>query len=218
MDRFEMPLDIEDVKIEAVEFTPNNEIIITVKSTVEGTHCHCCGNKIKQAYGEGREITLRHLSILGKSTYIRITPKRYQCPYCENHPTTTQKLSWYDARSPPTKAYETPVLLNLVNSTVADVSIKEELGYEAVQGIIARRVSEKVDWNEFKELGDIGIDEIARRKGHQDFISLVTTRLATGALRVLGVLEGRDKATVKKFFLSIPKGLRKTIRVACSDR
>ena len=217
MNRFEMPLDIEDVKIEAVEFTPNNEIIITVKSTVEGTHCHCCGNKIKQAYGEGREITLRHLSILGKPTYLRITPKRYQCPYCKNHPTTTQKLAWYDVWSPHTKAYETHVLLNLVNSTVVDVSIKEGLGYEAVQGIINRRVSEKVNWNEFKELGDIGIDEIARRKGHQDFITLVTTRLATGVLRVLGVLEGRDKATVKKFFLSIPKGLRKTIRVACSD-
>ncbi len=217
MNRFEIPLDIEDVKIEAVEFTPNNEIIITVKSTVEGTHCHCCGNKIKQPYGEGREITLRHLPILGKLTYLRITPKRYQCPYCKDHPTTTQKLAWYDARSPHTKAYETHVLLNLVNSTVMDVSIKEGLGYEAVQGIINRRVSEKVNWNEFKELGDIGIDEIARRKGHQDFITLVTTRLATGVLRVLGVLEGREKATVKKFFLSIPKDLRKTIRVACSD-
>ena len=124
MNRFEMPLDIEDVKIEAVEFTPNNEIIITVKSTVEGTHCHCCGNKIKQAYGEGREITLHHLSILGKPTYLRISPKRYQCPYCKNHSTTTQKLAWYDARSPHTKAYETHVLLNLVNITVIDVSVR----------------------------------------------------------------------------------------------
>ena len=218
MNRFEMPVDIEEVKIEAVEFTSNNEIIITVTSPVEGTHCHCCGNKIKQAYGEGREIILRHLSILGKPTYLRITPKRYQCPYCKKHPTTTQKVAWYDAWSPPTKAYETHVLLNVVNSTVVDVSSKEGLGYEAVQGIINRRVSEKVNWNECKELGEIGIDEIARRKGHQDFITLVTTRLATGALRVLGVLEGRDKATVKKFFLSIPKDLRKTIRVACSDR
>ena len=51
-----------------------------------------------------------------------------------------------------------------------DVSIKEGLGYEAVQGIISRRVSEKVNWKEFKELKEIGIDEIARRKGHQDFI------------------------------------------------
>jgi len=35
------------------------------------------------------------------------------------------------------------VLLSLVNSTVVDVSIKEGLGYEAAQGIIDRRVSEK---------------------------------------------------------------------------
>jgi transposase len=112
MDRFEIPLDIEDVKIEAVEFTPNNEIIITVTSTVEGTHCHCCGRKITAAYGCGREITLRHLAILGKPTYIRMKPKRYQCPYCGDHSTTTQQVSWYDARSPHTKAYETHVLLN----------------------------------------------------------------------------------------------------------
>ena len=69
-----------------------------------------------------------------------------------DHPTTTQKLPWYDSRSPHTKAYETHVLLNLVNSTVADVSIKEGLGYEAVMGIIDRRVSEKMDLDEFKEL------------------------------------------------------------------
>jgi transposase len=31
------------------------------------------------------------------------------------------------------------------------------------------------------------------------------------------VLEGREKATVKKFLLSIPKKLRKTVRVVCSD-
>jgi transposase len=217
MDRFEIPLDIDDVKIEAVEFTPNNEIFIAVTSTVEDTHCHCCGKKSTAAYGCGREITLRHLPILGKPTSIRIKPKRYQCPYGGDHPTTTQKLSWYEERSPHTKAYETPVLLNLVNSTVADVSIKEGLGYEAVEGIIDRGVSEKVDWNEFKELEQIGIDEIASKKGHRDFFTLVTTRLATGSMRVLGVLEGREKATVKKFFSSIPKKLRKTIRVVCSD-
>ena len=190
MDRFEMPLDIEDVKIEAIEFTPNNEIIITVKSTVEGTHCHCCGNKIKQPYGEGREITLRHLPILGKLTYLRITPKRYQCPYCPDHPTTTQHLSWHEERSPNTKAYDTHVLLSLVNSTVSDVSLKEGLGYEAVQGVIDRRIREQVDWSEFQDIAQLGIDEIAIKKGHRDFFTIVTTRLASGVLRVLGVLEG----------------------------
>lgn len=80
-----------------------------------------------------------------------------------------------------------------------DVSIKAGLGYEAVQGIIDRRVSKEVEWDEFKELEQVGIDEIASRKGHQDFFTIVTTRLATGVIRVLGVLEGREKATVKKF-------------------
>ncbi len=86
MDRFEIPLDIDDVKIERVEFIKNNEIIITVKSTLEGTHCHRCGKKITASYGFGREITLRHLSILGKPTYIRIKPKRISMSLLQRSP------------------------------------------------------------------------------------------------------------------------------------
>jgi transposase len=128
MHHFEIPLDIEDVKIEKVEFTERQEIIITVTGTLEGTHCHRCGQKITDSYGHDREITLRHLSILGRPTSIKIRPKRYRCRSCSDRPTTTQTLSWYEARSPHTKAYETHVLLNLVNSTVEDVRVKEDLG------------------------------------------------------------------------------------------
>lgn len=217
MDSFEIPLDLEDVKIERVKFTQNNEIVITVTSTLEGTHCHKCGRKITHSYGHGREITLRHLPILGKPTFICITPKRYQCQECDDHPTTTQRLSWYDPRSPHTKGYEVHILLSLVNSTVYDVSRKAGLGYEAVMGIIDRYVSQEVEWREFQELGVVGIDEISLTKGHRDFVTIVTARLATGETQVLGVLEGRKKAPVKAFFYSIPNKLRKTIRVVCSD-
>ena len=94
MDRFEIPLDIEAVKIAAVDFTPKNELVITVTSTVEGTQCHRCGKNITAAYGYGREITLRHVSIVGQPTSIRIKPKRYQWPDCGDHPTTTEQVSW----------------------------------------------------------------------------------------------------------------------------
>lgn len=217
MDHIEIPLDIQDVKVEKVEFTRNNEIMITVSSTLEGTHCHQCGKKITNSQGYSREIVLRHLSILGKPTYIRISPKRYQCPDCQDHPTTTQKLAWYDARSPHTQAYETHVLLSLVNSTVSDVSIKEGLGYEAVEGIIDRRVSEEVDWKDYPAIEIVGIDEISLKKGHQEFVVVVTARLETGEIRLLAVLGDRKKATVAAFFASIPKKLRKTIRVVCTD-
>jgi transposase len=217
MKHFEIPLDIEDVTIDKVEFKENGEIIITVTSTVEGTYCHRCGQKITDSYGHDRESTLRHLSILGRPTYIQIRPKRYRCRSCSDHPTTTQKSAWYDPRSPHTKAYETHVLLNLVNSTVEDVRIKEGLGYEAVMGIIDRHVSQKVDWSQFSELPIIGVDEITLKKGHRDYVAVITARLANHQNHILAVLKDRQKATVKEFFSSIPKHLRKTIQVVCTD-
>jgi transposase len=77
MNHVEIPLDIEDIKIEHVEFKEHGEIIIRVTSTLEGTYCHRCGQKITDSYGHDREITLRHLSILGGPTYIQIRPNRY---------------------------------------------------------------------------------------------------------------------------------------------
>jgi len=60
MESFEIPLDLEDVKIETVEFTKNHEILITVRSTLDGVFCHQCGQNITDFYGYDREITLRH--------------------------------------------------------------------------------------------------------------------------------------------------------------
>ena len=204
---FEIPLDIPGIKIEKVETNKTGDFIITVKSTVEGTDCHQCGRKITKTYGHGRVLVLRHLSILGRKTYLRIRPVRYQCPFCQGKPTTTQKLSWYNPRSPHTKAYEKHVLFELVNSTVADVSIKENLGYEAVMGIIDRHIGTEVDWKAIKQLGVLGIDEISLKKGHKDFVTIVTSRVGE-EIRLLAVLEGRKKETVKAFFSTVPQGLR----------
>jgi transposase len=62
----------------------------------------------------------------------------------------------------------------------------------------------------------IGIDEISLKKGHQDFVAIVTGRVE-GKTVILGVLKGRTKAVVKNFFLSIPKRLRRSIQYVCSD-
>ncbi len=57
---FEIPLDIPDVMIEKVGTDRHGDFVMTVKSTIEGTHCPICGKKITQVYGDDREITLRH--------------------------------------------------------------------------------------------------------------------------------------------------------------
>ena len=213
---FEIPLNIPEVTIQHVETDRHGDFVITVKSTVEGTSCHTCGKKITKVYGDDREITLRHLPILGRKTYIRLRPVRYQCPYCHGNSTTTQQLSWYTPKSAYTKVYEEQILLKLVNSTVQDVCIKENLGYEAIMGIIDRHIQGEVDWNQFVCLDVLGLDEISLKKGHRDFVAIVTGRLAD-EIFILGVLANRKKITVKTFLSGMPRKLRKTIKAVCSD-
>jgi hypothetical protein len=55
-------------------------------------------------------------------------------------------------------------------------------------GMIDRYVDKKVDWNEFKELPILGIDEIALKKGHRDFVTIITARSTGGKNRVLAIL------------------------------
>jgi transposase len=149
---FEIPLDIPDVSIENVTTNRMGHIEITVTSTVEGTPCHRCGKMTTQFYGEDREITLRHLPILGRKTFIHLRPKRYQCLHCDGNSTTTQTLSWYTPRSSFTKAYEKQILLSMVNSTVQDTSIKEDIGYEAIMGIIDRYIERDIHWEDMTRL------------------------------------------------------------------
>lgn len=212
-----IPLDIADVRVLKTEINELGDYIITVESTLEGARCRKCGREIGDFHGYDDWIMLRHLPILGREVSIRIRPKRYRCPSCSDKPTSTQQLSWYELKSPNTKAYERYLLLQLVNSTIEDVSRKEEIGYEAVVGIVDRHISRKVNWRGFEKLEVLGLDEIALKKGHRDYVVIVTAGLAWGRVTVVAVLADRKKETVKKFLKAIPRRLKRTIQTVCTD-
>jgi transposase len=212
-----IPLDIPDVKVLQTQTTEQGEFIITVESTLLSARCHCCGREIRKFHGLDDWVTVRHLPILGHPVYLRYRPKRYRCEACDSKPTTTQQLTWHESNSPQTTAYDTHLLLQLVNTTVEDVSLKERLPYDVVLGVIERRIAAQVDWARYTELGVLGLDEIALKKGHRDFVVIVTARLRTGQIAILGVLPDREKATVKQFLQGIPASLRETVHTLCTD-
>jgi hypothetical protein len=128
-------------------------------------------------------------------------------------------LDWRESNSPHSNVYDYHLLLQLGNSTVEDVSIKECLGYDSVLGVLERRISASVDWGQYTALVVIGLDEIALKKGHCNFVVvIVTARLTEDRMVILAVLPNRQKDTVVEFLLSQSVCSRPSIRcvVTCT--
>jgi transposase len=210
-------LNLPDITVTEVRNSLNGrEVTIVVKSIRrENVDCRLCG-KPTRGHGLGRTLRLRHLSILGKETYIEITPRRGLCGHCNDDPTTTEKLDWYELNSKMTKPFEQHLLFELVNSTVADVSRKENVDYHAVDNLINRYVESTIDFSKIKVLGVLGLDEISMKKGYKDFVTLITYRIHD-KVHILGVVRGREKAEIIEFLSKIPRQLRNTIQAVCCD-
>jgi transposase len=99
---------------------------------------------------------------------------------------------------------------------VTDVARKLNVSEETVSGVLDRWVETSVDWSSFLSIAVIGIDEISVKRGHRDYIAIVTTKSATGVV-ILGVLGDRKKESVLAFLKSIPEidfmWLRPIVRV-----
>jgi len=212
-----VPLDIPDVRVLRTELGEKNELIIVVESTKGGVRCRKCGQWINKPHGQDEWVLIRHLPAFGRPSYLRYRPKRYQCGNCEGSPTTTEKLDWHEANSPHSFAYDEHILLQLINSTIEDVSHKESISYDSVLGALERRIESRVDWSHYTELDVLGLDEIALKKGHRDYVTLVTARKENGEIHILGVLSGRTKDEVVDFLRFIPEKLRKTVKTVCCD-
>jgi transposase len=100
---------------------------------------------------------------------------------------------------------------------VADAARKLGVSEEAIDGLLDRWIERAVDWDAWERLGVIGLDEIALKRGHRNFVVLVTVPLEGGGVEILAVLADRKKETVAAFLRAIPETLRRTIERACTD-
>jgi transposase len=218
MTQFTLPFDIESLEIIKQSIDNKGDIIFDVVSKNDHSTCHKCGKPATKRAGTAPARLVRHTSILDTPVYLRITPIRYSCESCDDHPTTTEQYDWCDRNASTTKKLEEYLMRFLINSTIADVSRKEVIGERVVENILDRQVAKKADWDHIKELNTIGIDEIAIKKGHDSYFTVVSAKTQENSNPiVIGVLDGRDKETVKKFLESIPEHLKQTVQQVCTD-
>jgi transposase len=212
----QVPLDLPDIRVLSTQKTEQGHWLIRVESTLEGTRCRRCSRELRDLHGLDGVVRLRHLPLFDVPVFVELRPKRYRCPYCTGYPTTTQRCTWYEPRSPNTQAYEQWALRLLINSTVTDAARKLGVSEETIEGLLDRWIEREMDWTAWEWLGVIGLDEIALKRGHRDFVTLVTALLEGGGVEILAVLADRKKETVAAFLRAIPEHLRHTIERACT--
>jgi len=214
----ELYLDLELPDVEVLRSFRDNKgnYIIELRSTKKSGTCRKCGKKIRHFKGYDEWITIRHLPILGRKVYLKIRPRRYQCLECDNEPTTTERFSWRASGKSYTKAYRNHALRCLINSSIEDVCLKENLGEKHVEAMLSESYFGEDPLDHISYIGTLGLDEIALKKGHRDFVVIVSSRYE-GRTQLLGVLPDRKKETVLKFLKLIPDALKDTIDDVATD-
>jgi len=217
MTQINIPLDINSLEIIAQSIDKEGNIILDVVSKNTNSTCYKCGKPATKRDGTAPARLIRHLSILDTPVYLRITPIRYSCEYCDDHPTTTEQYDWCDRNASTTKGLEDYIMRCLINSTIEDVAKKEKIGQRVVQSSLDRQVKKEVDWAKIKNLETIGIDEISMKKGYQDYVTVISSKSKEERPYVIAVLEGREKEDVKSFLQLIPNELKETVKQICTD-
>ena len=157
-------LGLSDIKIKEVKIDKKGIYRINVSCTLTKGTCHKCGKEISKFHGLDREMEIRHLPIFGKECYIHIRLPRFECEHCKKSPKTTGQLAWRRYNSSYTKAFEEHILNTLTNSTMSDVSWKENISEGKIKRILETYYPDKIEWEKVKKIGQIGIDEIALKK------------------------------------------------------
>jgi transposase len=217
MTQINLPLDIKSLDIIAQSIDTKGNIILDVVSRNSNSICHKCGKPATKRNGTAPTRLIRHLPILDTPVYLRITPIRYSCDFCDDHTTTTEQYDWCDRNASTTRGLEEYLMRSLIHSTVEDVARKDVIGADTVQGILSRQINTAVDWTKVLDLETIGIDEIALKKGHDSYLTIISAKPKLSGVMVLAVLEGREKETVKSFLTNIPSHLKQTVAQVCTD-
>ena len=190
----------------------DREIILHCRSVLGQAHCPVCLEKcnfIKDTYVR----KLRDLSISGKPVRLHFTVRQFVCQDCNRH--FHEQYPFAAKNGTMTQRYEDFIYYRCQGTDLRQVCLQEDIGWRTVHTIFHRQAQRAVSSRDlFSAATHIGLDEIALRKGHRNFV-VVLVNLQTGQL--MDILPERSKAFLKSYFLSKGPAFCERISCFCSD-
>jgi transposase len=171
----------------------SHTVLIFVEVRVRAGRCARCG-AITREINQYIDRTVRHLPVAGKPCYLLFQAYQFLCRPCRH--TWVGPLDFLSPNQVYTKAYEPYVTERCREHSWQRISVLEELGYDAVEGLYTRVLQRNLAVREGLEVRVLGIDEIAQHKGHRDFVCVLSD-IERG--KVIEVLPSRTKATLEAY-------------------
>lgn len=212
---FLIDLNLSDIKVKKVLLDAGGDYHIDITCLAKSTTCSTCGKTITQACGYCKETVIEHLPILERRVFLHVKWPRFKCHSCDGTSTSFHP-DWLNETGNKTLEFERYVLKILINSTIKDVANRLGLTEEIIEGIVNRRVSTEYDF--YRENPTvIGLDEVALRKGHNQYLTIVTDLSEQGRTKIIAVIKGRKGEELKPFMDSIPDTVLYGLESICVD-
>ena len=155
--------------------------------------CVRCG-QISTVQHDSEERCVRHLDIWGKVTFVHFPARRFDCERC--HKPFTEELLWLESNRRQTCAFERHLYQRCQKSTHAAVAAAEQVHPETIKEIFYRLAKRAERRQARPTVRWLGIDEISLKKGHRDFV-LVLSDLKRHA--VIAILAERSQAALEQW-------------------
>lgn len=170
-------------------------------------HCQTCSDKIHQ----NRPVFVRDLAIFGRPVYLHVPRRQFYCRQCQRY--FTESLEFVDWERRYTQRYEEYIYQRVQASNIEQVRREEGLSWDQVNGIFDYKFNLKKNenWGEVKRLC---IDEISKRKGHDNFVTVVGD-IAGGEL--LEVIDSHKQEEIIEALKQQPVAVREQVQEVSVD-
>ena len=171
-------------------------------------HCQTISTTIKQY----KERCVRDCDVWGKRTFLHFRIRRFECPDCGLR--FTEELTSIGWRRRQTYRFEQEVYQHCLRCSRKETAENYHLSQSTVQGIFKKWAEQHCSQLSWKKVRVLGMDEIALKKRHKQYV-LVLSDLDRRC--VLAVLPTREQKALATWLKTLSSREKKAIRVVSMD-
>ena len=187
-------LDLPELTVTRLEYDAQVDLLLVMcHPRYDVAVCPTCDTVSAQLH-DTNERRVRDVPWAGKRCALVLPARRFQCARCRRP--FTERLEAIAPRARSTRRYEHYLFEQCRGTTIQAVHRREGLGYKAVEGVYYRLAAQHDRVRALHAVRRLGMDEIALKKGHGQYV-LVLSDVDHGC--VLTVLSERTKEALEAY-------------------